>query len=102
MWHAAGFTQGARPITKSHPEEKWAWHRARRAFQNLAFTFCISATAEANDFKFCTQLGFANPVIKSHSEAKSAWPRAGGAPESGWFPYDISAKAEASDFKFCV
>jgi len=34
------------------------------------FPFNISATAEASDFKFGTQLGLPRPIIKSHPEEK--------------------------------
>jgi len=46
-------------IIKSHPEEKWAWPWTRGTFQNLGFTFNISATAEASNFQFCMRLGSA-------------------------------------------
>jgi len=36
----------------------------------LAFSFNIFATAEASDFKFGTQLGFANSHHKIHPEEK--------------------------------
>jgi len=48
-----------RPIIKSHAEEKWARPWAREAPQNVGAPFNISATAEASDFKFGMQLGFA-------------------------------------------
>ena len=41
----------------------------------------LFATAEASDFKFGTQLGFAKAHKKSHPEAKRAWPRPEGAPK---------------------
>jgi len=36
----------------------------------LGFPFNIFATAEASDFEFGRQLGFANAIIKSHPEEK--------------------------------
>ena len=48
-----------RPIIKSHAEEKWAWPCAREAPQNFGVPFNISAMAEASEFKFGVQLGFA-------------------------------------------
>jgi len=56
--------------------------------------------AEASDFKFGTQLGFAKAIIKSHQRKK--WGRlwAGGAPKILWFHFSIYTMAEARDFKF--
>jgi len=48
-----------RPIINSQAEEKWAWPWARETHQNFGAPFNISATAEASDFKFGMQLGFA-------------------------------------------
>jgi len=59
----------------------------------------ISATAEANDFKFGTQLTFAKAPITPRGKS-------GGGFELGellkilGFPYNISATAGASEFKF--
>ena len=39
--------------------KKWAWPWARGAPQNFGFTYNISATDGASDFKFGAQLGFA-------------------------------------------
>jgi len=49
------------PVIESRisPEQKWVWPWARGAPQNFGVPFNISATAEASDFKFGTQLGFA-------------------------------------------
>ena len=66
------------------------------------FPFNISATAEASDFKFGTQLGFAMAIIKSQPEEKWAWPWARAAPKNFGFLYNITATAGASDFKFEV
>jgi len=49
-----------RPIIKSHPEEKIGCELGRGELPKiLGFPFNISATVEASDFKFSTQLGFA-------------------------------------------
>jgi len=42
-----------------HTEEKWAWPWAKELPKILEFPFNIYATAEASNFKFGTQLGFA-------------------------------------------
>ena len=48
-----------KPTRKSHPEEKWAGHGLGELPKILGFPFNISAMAEASDFKFGMQLGFA-------------------------------------------
>jgi len=48
-----------RAIKKSHPEEKVAWPWTGKLPKCLGFPFNFSATAEANEFKFSMQLGFA-------------------------------------------
>jgi len=58
--------------------------------------------AEATDFKFGTQLGFAKAHHKITPVKKWAWPLARGAPKNFGVPYNISATAEASHFKFCM
>jgi len=67
----------------------------------FGFPFNISATAEASDFKFGTQLGF----VKAHHKITPRGKSGGGL----WlgellkilgFSYNISATAKASDFKF--
>jgi len=45
------------PIIKSYQNKKWMWPWAMGAPQNFGVPFNISATAEASDFKFGTQLG---------------------------------------------
>jgi len=65
------------------------------------FPFNISAMAEASDFKFGTQLGFA----KVHHIITPGGKSGGGLglgelPKILGFPYNISATAGASDFKF--
>ena len=57
--------------------------------------------AEASDFKFGTQLGFAKAHHKITPRGKSrGWHWAKGTPQNFGFPYNISATAGASDFKF--
>ena len=82
-------------------EEKVVWPLARRALRNLGLSVYISATAEASDFKFSTQLAFAKTHHKITPRGKSG----GGLglreiPKTLEFPYNISATAGASDFKF--
>jgi len=65
------------------------------------FPFNISATAEASDFKFTTQLGFAKAHHKITPRGKSGHGLGlGEFPNILGFPYNISATAGASDFKF--
>jgi len=52
--------------------------------------------AEASDFIFGTQLGFAKAHQKAHPEEKGAWPWAGEAPKYLEFPFNISATAALS------
>jgi len=54
-----------RPIIKLHPDEKWVRPWARGAPQNCGVLFNISATAEASDFTFGTQFGFAKANHKT-------------------------------------
>jgi len=51
-----------------------AWPWARGTPQIFGDPFNLSATAEANDFKFGMQPGFAKDITKSHPEEKWAWP----------------------------
>ena len=65
------------------------------------FSFNISVTAEASDFKSGVQLGFA----KAHHEIAPRGKNAGGLGLGKLlkilgFPYNISPTAGASDFKF--
>ena len=60
-----------RPTIKPQPEEKWAWPWAREApIRYLGFPFSISATADASDFKFGIQLGFAKVHHKTTPRQK--------------------------------
>jgi len=52
--------------------------------------------AEARDFKFGIQLGFAKATIKPHPEEMWAWPWAREAPIYLGFPFNISATASLS------
>jgi len=65
------------------------------------FPFIISATAEASDFKFGTQLEFAKADHKIIPRGKSGHGLGlGELPNILGFPYNISATDGASDFKF--
>jgi len=52
--------------------------------------------AEARDFKFGTELGFARPTIKPHPEEKWAWAWVREAPIYLSFPFNIFARAALS------
>jgi len=54
-----------RPIIKSHLRKKWAWLWARGAPENFVVSLYIYTMAEARDFKFGTQLGFAKAQHKT-------------------------------------
>ena len=62
--------------------------------------FNIFATAEASEFKFGMQLGFAKSHQKLTPRKKWAWPWVRAAPQNFWRHLNISAMAEASKFKF--
>ena len=67
----------------------------------MRFPFNISATAEASDFKFGMQLGFAKGHHQKTPRGKSGrGPRLGKLFKILKFPFNISAAAQASDFKF--
>jgi len=70
-----------------------AWLWARGAPQNLGFPFNIYTMAEATEFKFGTELGFAKPTIKPHPEDKLACPCVREAPKYLGFPFNIFATA---------
>jgi len=61
-----------RPIIKSHYKKKWVRPWARELPEIWGFPFNISATAEASDFKFGTQLGFAKARHKITPRGKMA------------------------------
>jgi len=74
---------------------------ARGAPQNFGFSYNISATAGASDFKFGTQLGFAKAHHKIIPGGKCG--RGLGLrelPNILWFHFNIYTMAEALDFKF--
>ena len=76
---------------------------ARGAFQNFGVPFNISATADASDFKFGMQLGFAKGHHKITPRAKNGrGPGLGKLPKISGFSFNISAMGEAGDFKFCM
>ena len=54
--------------------KKWAWPGLGELPKILGLPFNISATAEASDFKFCMQLGFANA---HHKIERKKWVRSG-------------------------
>jgi len=67
----------------------------------LESRFNISATAEASDFKFGTQLGFAKAHHNITPRGKSGLVSGlGELPKILGSPFIISATAEAKDFKF--
>ena len=60
----------------------------------------ISATVEASNFKFGTQLGFGTSLPKNNVLDKN-WRGVGqGSIQKMWDPLRISATVEASNFKF--
>jgi len=69
----------------------------------LGFPFNISATAEASDFKFSKQLGFAKAHHKITPIGKSGYSLAlGELPKMLRFHFNIYTMAEARDFKFGI
>ena len=67
----------------------------------MGFPFNVSATAEATDFKFGTQLGFSKAYHKIPPRGKSgAGLGLGELPNILWFHFNIYTMAEARDFKF--
>ena len=76
---------------------------ARGTSKNLGPPIRISATVEASNFKFGTQLRFGTSLPKK----TTFWTKIGGGLGQGstqkiWDPLRISATAEASNFKFCT
>ena len=79
----------------------WAWPCARGAPQNVWAPFNISAIAEASEFKFGVQLGFAKDHHKITPREKSKrGPGLGELPKILGSTINISTTAEASEFKF--
>jgi len=67
----------------------------------VGFTYNISATAEASDFKFGTHIGFAKARHKiPHRRKSGRGPGLGKLPKIVGFPFNICATAEAIDSKF--
>jgi len=67
------------------------------------FVIYISATDEAGDFKFGTQLRFTKAHHKITPRGKRGrGPGLGELPKILGFPFNISVTAEASDFKLCM
>jgi len=58
------------PIIKFHQNKKWVWLWAKGAPKVLGFPFNIFSTAEASDFEFGTQLGFAKAHHKTTPTGK--------------------------------
>jgi len=60
-----------RPIIKYHQKKSGCGRRIRELPEIWGFPFNITATAEASDFKFGTQLGFAKAHHKITPRGKS-------------------------------
>jgi len=67
---------------------------ARGAPQNFGFSYNISATAEASDFKFGAQLEFAKHHPKITRRKNGAWPWTRGAPKIWSLRFNIYNMAE--------
>ena len=92
-----------RHIIKSHWKKSGCGPGVRELPEIRGFPFNISATAEASDFKFGTQPGFAKAHHKITPRWKKwVWPWARGNPQNLGFPFNISTMSEAIDFKFCT
>jgi len=90
-----------RPIIKSHWKKSGCVPGLGELPEIRGFPFNISATAEASDFKFGTQLEFAKAHHKITPRGKnSCGLGVGELPKILDFPYNISATVGASDFKF--
>ena len=62
--------------------------------------FNVYAMAKVSDFKFGTQLGFAQPHHKITPRIKAALGLVFGITQYMGFPFNISATSEVGDFKF--
>ena len=90
-----------RPIIKSHQKKKWCGSGLGELPEIWGFSFNISATAEAVDFKFGTQVGFAKAHHKITLKGKSGGGLGlGELPNILGFSCNISATNGANDFKF--
>ena len=74
---------------------------ARGASKNIWDSLLISATVEASNFKFGTQLGFGTSLPKNNVLDQN-WRGSGPGkhPKKIWYPLRIFATVEASSFKF--
>ena len=85
------------PKTTFRTKIEGGW--ARGASKNLG-PLCISATVEASNFKFGTQLGFGTCLTKNNVLDQN-WRGCGpGEHPKNWDPLRIFATVEASNFKF--
>jgi len=88
-------------LPKTTLEPKLAGGLVRGAFQIFWGPLLISATVEASNLKFGTQLQFGmSHTKKQRLGPKLAGVRARGASQKFWDPLLISATTEASNFKF--
>jgi len=84
LTHSWGFSS---IIIKSHAEEKARDPRLEELLEIWRFPFNICTMAEANDFKFGTQLGFAKAHHKITPVGKKwPWPWGRGAPKNCGVP----------------
>jgi len=74
---------------------------ARGASKKIWDPLLISATVEASNFKFGTQLGFGTSLLKNN-DLDQNWRGYGPGehPKKMWDPLRIFAAVEASNFKF--
>jgi len=92
-----------RSIIKSHQKKSGCVSEPGELCEIWSFFLNISATAEASDFKFGTQLGFAKAHHKTTPIGKSGCGLGlGELIKILGFPYNISAMAEASNFKIGI
>jgi len=90
-----------RPIIKSNYKKSRCAPGLGELPEFWGFPFNISATAEASDFKFGTQLGFAKAYHKITPIGKSGHGLGlGELTKILWFHVNIYTIAEARDFKF--
>jgi len=68
----------------------------------LGFPYNISATAEAREFEFDAQLGFAKAHHKLTHKKGGRVPGLGELPKIWRFPFNIYTMAKARDFKFGI
>ena len=70
IWGSLGLP---RAITKSHPEEKWAWHWARGFTKVLELALIFLQQLRLATSNLVRSLGLARAIIKSHPKEKWAW-----------------------------